>query len=126
MYEVDYEADRYKETFSISSTGLSETLVARSMAQYAFWLQHECSRNDKPVFHNFNQADWRKKRMTWFLELMTTMGVSVELLEKEMRGISVKETRTGIINCEETVKGFLDMLQKASVEYYRIESLGGQ
>jgi hypothetical protein len=54
------------------------------------------------------------------------MGVSVELLEKEMRGISVKETRTGIINCEETVKGFLDMLQKASVEYYRIESLGGQ
>lgn len=116
MYEVDYGADRYKETFSISSTELSETLVARSMAQYAFWLQHECSRTDKPVVRDFNQADWLKRRMSWFLELMTTMGVSAEILEKEMRGISVRETRTGVINCEETVNGFLGMLQNTSVE----------
>lgn len=124
MYEVDYKADRYKETFSVSSTALSEDLVARSMAQYAFWLQHECSRTDKPVLHDFNQADWLKKRISWFLELMKAMGVSAEILEKKMRSISVKETRTGMINCEETVKGFLEMLEKASVEYYSIDSLG--
>jgi hypothetical protein len=124
MYEVDYRADKYKETYSVSFIGLSENLVARSMAQYAFWLQHECSRTNKPVLHDFNQAEWLKRRISWFLELMKTMGVSAEILEKEMRSISVKETRTGMINCEETVKGFLEMLEKASVECHSIDSLG--
>jgi hypothetical protein len=113
VYEVDYRADRYKENFSVSLAGLSENLVPRSMAQYAFWLQHECSRTTEPVVHNFNQADWLKRRISWFLELMKAMGVSAEMLEKEMRGISVKETRTEMINREETVKGFLEMLEKA-------------
>ncbi|RYC86302.1 hypothetical protein BFJ63_vAg10825 [Fusarium oxysporum f. sp. narcissi] len=114
-YEVDYRADRYKENFSISPTDFSESVVARSMAQYAFWLQHECSRTDKPLARNFNQADWLKKRISWFLELMKAMNVPAEMLEKEMRSISIKETRTEVINCEETVNGFLEMLEKASL-----------
>jgi hypothetical protein len=85
------------------------------MAQYAFWLQHERSRTDKLLVRNFNQADWLKKRISWFLELMKAMKVPAEMLEKEMRSIAVKETRTEVINCEETVNGFVEMLEKASL-----------
>jgi hypothetical protein len=70
------------------------------MAQYAFWLQHERSRTDKLPVRNFNQADWLKKRISWFLQLMRAMKVPAEMLKKEMRSVSVKETRIEVINCE--------------------------
>lgn len=62
-----------------------------------------------------SQADWLSKRISWFLELMKAMEVPVETLEKEMRRISVKESRIQLINSDETVKGFVDILQNASL-----------
>ncbi|CVK94509.1 uncharacterized protein FMAN_03583 [Fusarium mangiferae] len=103
------------KVYSMASAGLSENLVTRSMAQYAFWLQHECSRTDKVLLSEVSQADWLSKRISWFLELMKAMEVPVETLEKEMRRISVKESRIQLINSDETVKGFIDILQNASL-----------
>lgn len=83
------------------------------MAEYAFWLQHERLRADKPLTRDFHKAGWFEKRISWLHEFMNITGVTVEMLEESMNNISVTETRTEKIDRERTVKSFLEVIRKA-------------
>lgn len=83
------------------------------MAEYAFWLQHERLRADKPLVRDFHKAGWFERRISWLLEFMNVIEVTVEMLEEKMGSISVTETRTEKIDREQTVKSFLEVIRKA-------------
>lgn len=51
--------------------------------------------------------------MSWFLEFIDVMEVTVEMLEKEMGMIHVEETRAEKIDPAGTVKSFMETLEKA-------------
>ncbi|RSL90251.1 hypothetical protein CDV31_015731 [Fusarium ambrosium] len=79
-YEVDYIADMFKRRPKMVPR--SWYLITRSMADYAFWLQHESSRAAKPLSQDFHKAGWFERRISWFLELMDVMEVTAEMLEE--------------------------------------------
>jgi lipopolysaccharide biosynthesis regulator YciM len=86
--------------------------IAQSMAEYAFWLQHETSRANKPLVRDFHKAGWFERRISWFLELMDVMEVTMEMLETDMESLRVKETRTEKIDPTETARSFLEALEE--------------
>ncbi|RMJ11553.1 hypothetical protein CDV36_008822 [Fusarium kuroshium] len=109
--EVDYIADTFK--WRPAMLLQSRYTITQSMAYYAFWLQHESLRTDKPLSRDFHKVGWFERRISWFLELMDVMEVTADMLEESMGSISVTETRTEKINRRKTVKSFLEAIQKA-------------
>ncbi|KAJ3471747.1 hypothetical protein MRS44_001846 [Fusarium solani] len=109
-YEVDYRADTYK--LCSPMYWWPAYTIAQSMAEYAFWLQHETSRANKPLVRDFHKAGWFERRISWFLELMDVMEVTMEMLETDMESLRVKETRTEKIDPTETARSFLEALEE--------------
>jgi lipopolysaccharide biosynthesis regulator YciM len=83
------------------------------MAEYAFWLQHERSRADKPLVRDFHKAGWFERRISWFLEFMDVMQVTFEMLEEEMRRISATTIYPKKMDTREAVKTFFEAIKKA-------------
>ncbi|RSL52449.1 hypothetical protein CEP54_010901 [Fusarium duplospermum] len=110
-YEVDYKTDQFKQTFYYP--GLGTHSIAKSIAEYGFWLQHERLRADKPLVRDFHKTGWFERRISWFLEFMDVMEVTVEMLEKSMGSMYVTETRTEKIDGGKTVRSFVEAIQKA-------------
>ncbi|RSL61639.1 hypothetical protein CEP53_005027 [Fusarium sp. AF-6] len=109
-YEVDHETDQFK-TFWAPRPGPHS--IPHLIAKYGFWLQHEHLRADKPFAQDFHKAGWFERRISWLLEFMDVMEVTVEVLEKSMGSISVTKTRTEKIDRRKTVKSFLEVIKKA-------------
>ncbi|KAI8719737.1 hypothetical protein NCS52_00755300 [Fusarium sp. LHS14.1] len=110
-YEVDYRSDEFKH--HVCGPWPREYSITQSIAEYAFWLQHERLRADKPLVPDFHKVGWFERRISWLLEFMLVMEVTVEMLEKKMGSISVTETRTEKIDREQTVKSFLEVIRNA-------------
>ncbi|KAI8689182.1 hypothetical protein NCS55_00174600 [Fusarium keratoplasticum] len=110
-YEVDYRADEYKDAYPWGWPRAYS--IAQPMAEYAFWLQHERSRADKPLVRDFHKAGWFERRISRFLEFMDVMEVTFEMLEEEMWEISATPIFAKKMDTRETVKTFLEVIKEA-------------
>ncbi|KAF4972880.1 hypothetical protein FSARC_651 [Fusarium sarcochroum] len=113
---VDYQGDEFIEEMCVPFPESSAHSISRSLAQYAFWLQHERYRSNSSFLPNFHPTGWFERRIFWFIEFINMMEVTDEMLEKAMGSIYVEETRTEKVDPGGTVKSFLETLRKTRME----------
>jgi hypothetical protein len=75
------------------------------MAHYAFWLQHEYSRG-RTRLRNIANESWRERRMSWFRELMDVMQVRASEIIKDMREITITESRSELVDRKVIIEQF--------------------
>jgi hypothetical protein len=89
------------------------------MAEYAFWLEHECSRPKRPPPNRLQGEEWYEKRISWIVELMDVMQVTADQIVESMIKIQITETRSEKVNCTSIIDHF-----QTSVERNRVEISG--
>jgi hypothetical protein len=112
MYEVDYKNDDYCINMSCNDLALSPYSISRSMAGYAFWLEHEYSRIKTFPFTRLQREGWYERRISWFVELMDVMKVPADEIAQRMMETNITETRSEKIDRGGIIDHFLASVRK--------------
>ncbi|KAJ5809520.1 uncharacterized protein N7503_001738 [Penicillium pulvis] len=105
--EVDYKNDRFVRSITVGlPEAYSPLSLSTSMAEYAFWLQHEYFRS-KTRMESITKEGWYERRMSWFRELKDIMQVRDSEIVNEMFRIDITESRSEKVD------------QKAIIEHFR-------
>ncbi|KAJ5663317.1 hypothetical protein N7507_004048 [Penicillium longicatenatum] len=105
--EVDYKNDRFVYNLNMGDFDISSPIrLPRSMAEYAFWLQHEYTRS-KTRLSGITKEGWYERRMSWFRELMDVMQVRASEIVNEMHRIDIIETRSEKVDQKVIIEHFL-------------------
>ncbi|KAJ5884772.1 hypothetical protein N7495_009282 [Penicillium taxi] len=111
--EIDYKNDKYYDVIYVGHDFSFN--LARSMAEYAFWLQHECSRTAMHQGKLPVRDGWYEKRISWFVEMIDIMKVPAQEIEKEIKKINLAESRSEIIDREEIIQRFRTFIDPDSI-----------
>ncbi|KAJ5657634.1 uncharacterized protein N7484_001283 [Penicillium longicatenatum] len=112
--EVDYNNDRFVYELTIGDWEISSPiLLQRSMAEYAFWLQHEHTRS-RTRLSGITQEGWYERRMSWFRELMDVMQVRASEIVNEMYRIDIIETRSEKVDQKVIIEHFLASMKSTA------------
>ncbi|KAJ5519890.1 hypothetical protein N7463_000343 [Penicillium fimorum] len=114
-YDAIHKSDSFQN--AVGLTNFQYSLV-HSMAQYAFWLQHEHFRSKNCSPSVPVKDGWYERRLSWYTELMSIMQVPVQQIVQMMKEIHVTESRSEGIDRNDTSDQFY-----ASI--FRILSLSG-
>jgi hypothetical protein len=120
MYEVDYKNDNYRINVSCGDLALSPYSISRSMAQYAFWLEHEYSRIKTSPLGRLQREGWYERRISWFVELMNVMQAPADKIAQRMMETTITETRSEKVNQGDIIDHFL-----ASIRINGVKTSGG-
>ncbi|KAJ5690387.1 hypothetical protein N7462_004779 [Penicillium macrosclerotiorum] len=105
--QVDYKNDAYY--FHVSCDRpiqVPSDILSSSMAEYAFWLQHNLTRSRNNISSMYFKEGWYERRLSWFIDLMNVMQIPKDAIIKKMQRIDITESRAEMVDQISIVENF--------------------